>query len=633
MAAKKAKHVFIKDLRDYALTFGIIVSGVNCELNNEDKNTLYKSFIFTHEDCKRSDELKYNGFRNRIFKCKYCPQDKDTKYFDINAYTVRHRRNGKTEEQINEEIKLEIDNKIKQKNGELVNIRGGGAGSKFSYEQVLNVCNKLGFELLDKVYINRDTKLKIKHMTYGYTEDITFNAILKRFYNKEDIKESKEDIKQDLNDGAPVIKRNRTKEQIIAEIKNLGYTFGEDYTGSKVKMLLIHDCGFEDEFSWHDLQRRYNNDPNNYCEGCSNFVSRKKKFKLDAVLDNLKEVENKLNLTCINKDMIDKPIFDAKFQCNKCGVIKQVKFYKKMIRGCQSCSSFKGRGELFCKNFLQNIFNKPFITVRPKFLTYINKDPLELDCFNQELKLALEFQGKQHLKYDPFFHCRDFKKFEEQQQRDLFKREKCREYGINLIEVTYLDEKIGENHMKKKILDELKLLGYDIDEKKKDEKVNIEGGKPQCVNLDNKISEKLEKFNYRFLFETKETHTAKSLTIVLCNYGHHYSTTYDNLGNKNGGCPYCANKKFTEIYLNHNFIIRGWTLNVKELTYKNTSQKSYIIYECECCKLEQKNYMSEFRQILKDGKYPCIKGCVTQPPVQITEKLYKIMLEYLSSIR
>ena len=413
----------------------------------------------------------------------------------------------------------------------------------------------------------------------------------------------------------------------------MGYTFGEDYTGSKVKMLLIHDCGFEDEFSWHDLQRRYNNDPNNYCEGCSNFVSRKKKFKLDAVLDNLKEVENKLNLTCINKDMIDKPIFDAKFQCNKCGVIKQVKFYKKMIRGCQSCSSFKGRGELFCKNFLQNIFNKPFITVRPKFLTYINKDPLELDCFNQELKLALEFQGKQHLKYDPFFHCRDFKKFEEQQQRDLFKREKCREYGINLIEVTYLDEKIGENHMKKKILDELKLLGYDIDEKKKDEKVNIEGGKPQCVNLDNKISEKLEKFNYRFLFETKETHTAKSLTIVLCNYGHHYSTTYDNLGNKNGGCPYCANKKFTEIYLNHNFIIRGWTLNVKELTYKNTSQKSYIIYECECCKLEQKNYMSEFRQILKDGKYPCIKGCVTQPPVQITEKLYKIMLEYLSSIR
>ena len=97
------------------------------------------------------------------------------------------------------------------------------------------------------------------------------------------------------------------------------------------------------------------------------------------------------------------------------------------------------RGEIECRRVLQLIFNRKFDKARPDFL----RNPvtggefnLELDCFDSELRIAVEYNGVQHYKYVPFFH-KNKEAFLNQKYRDDMKRRICKENGILLIEVPY----------------------------------------------------------------------------------------------------------------------------------------------------------------------------------------------------
>jgi len=91
------------------------------------------------------------------------------------------------------------------------------------------------------------------------------------------------------------------------------------------------------------------------------------------------------------------------------------------------------KGETECRRALESIFGKSFAKQRPAFLnndvTYQN---LELDCYNDELKIACEYQGEGHYKYIPYFH-KTIDAFRNQQYRDYMKAQKCKENGIKLI--------------------------------------------------------------------------------------------------------------------------------------------------------------------------------------------------------
>ena len=58
--------------------------------------------------------------------------------------------------------------------------------------------------------------------------------------------------------------------------------------------------------------------------------------------------------------------------------------------------------EYICRNFLNRIFKKPFIKVR-NIYNPVTHQYLELDCYNEELGLAIEYNGQQHVEYSPFF--------------------------------------------------------------------------------------------------------------------------------------------------------------------------------------------------------------------------------------
>jgi hypothetical protein len=104
-----------------------------------------------------------------------------------------------------------------------------------------------------------------------------------------------------------------------------------------------------------------------------------------------------------------------------------------------SSSSRESKGETECRRVLQMIFNRPFNKSRPDFLRNPvtgNKYNLELDCYDHQLKLAVEYNGEQHYNYIPYFH-KNKEAFLNQKYRDDMKRRICKENNIVLIEVPY----------------------------------------------------------------------------------------------------------------------------------------------------------------------------------------------------
>ena len=95
------------------------------------------------------------------------------------------------------------------------------------------------------------------------------------------------------------------------------------------------------------------------------------------------------------------------------------------------------KGEAECRRVLEKIFNMPFPNVRPDFLrNKVTGENLELDMFNPNLRLACEYHGKQHFEFNKWMH-KTSQNFQNQQYRDIMKRDICQKLKIHLIEVPY----------------------------------------------------------------------------------------------------------------------------------------------------------------------------------------------------
>jgi hypothetical protein len=113
--------------------------------------------------------------------------------------------------------------------------------------------------------------------------------------------------------------------------------------------------------------------------------------------------------------------------------------------------------EIKAKFILENIFRRPFVKIRPDFLRNdVTGYNLEIDLYNEDLRLGVEINGDQHYKFIPFFH-RNKDAFRSQQYRDEMKKVKCRNEGITLIEVPY---KVGEDGLKPYLVEKLRLEGF-----------------------------------------------------------------------------------------------------------------------------------------------------------------------------
>ena len=131
-------------------------------------------------------------------------------------------------------------------------------------------------------------------------------------------------------------------------------------------------------------------------------------------------------------------------------------------------SSEKGRGpkggskgELECRRVLEKLFRQSFPSCRPNFLS----NPvtgggynLEIDCFNEGLRLGVEYNGVQHYKFSPYFH-NSKEAFMNQKYRDDMKRRMCKDNGIMLIEVPYT---VKQQDIEAHLIRELTYLGFKL---------------------------------------------------------------------------------------------------------------------------------------------------------------------------
>ncbi len=113
-------------------------------------------------------------------------------------------------------------------------------------------------------------------------------------------------------------------------------------------------------------------------------------------------------------------------------------FWIKYDRRYDDFSKKESIGETICRQIMKEIYpNAKFIKTRHKLLRNEKTNrPLELDLYCEELKIAIEYNGKQHYEYIPFFHKNE-SNFEYQCERDRIKKQLCEDCDINLIVVPY----------------------------------------------------------------------------------------------------------------------------------------------------------------------------------------------------
>lgn len=96
------------------------------------------------------------------------------------------------------------------------------------------------------------------------------------------------------------------------------------------------------------------------------------------------------------------------------------------------------KGEDIVAEVFQDIMQKEIQrNIRPDFLRNPETGKaLELDCYDEEYKIAVEYNGIQHYKFPSAFHKTE-KQFYDQVYRDRLKKKLCEDSGVYLIPIPY----------------------------------------------------------------------------------------------------------------------------------------------------------------------------------------------------
>lgn len=94
------------------------------------------------------------------------------------------------------------------------------------------------------------------------------------------------------------------------------------------------------------------------------------------------------------------------------------------------------KNEERCRFVIETLTGRSFPSARPSWLMNpLSRRCLELDCYNEELKLAIEYNGIQHYRSVGF--NADKMKFRDQVYRDRLKALLCQKNGVRLIVVPH----------------------------------------------------------------------------------------------------------------------------------------------------------------------------------------------------
>lgn len=237
-------------------------------------------------------------------------------------------------------------------------------------------------------------------------------------------------------------------------------------------------------------------------------------------MDNYKRV----GLEIINsfvKEKYDGICLSPTYKNNRTNLIFQCKYnhnwnatWSNIAKGkwCPNCNKFSS--ERIVRLYMETIFNAKFEKARPDWLIAPSGFKMELDGFNNDLKIAFEHQGMQHYKINEFANTYD--KLNKIKCYDSLKAKLCKDNNINLIIIPQLNQLTPLNKLIDLIIKQSNLkLNKDI-------KINI--------NLDLISAEYLNKYkqialkrnglclsdnyinsNYKLKFRCKDNHEWEAL--------------------------------------------------------------------------------------------------------------------------
>jgi hypothetical protein len=125
---------------------------------------------------------------------------------------------------------------------------------------------------------------------------------------------------------------------------------------------------------------------------------------------------------------------------------------------CTVCNQNWGEG--ICRGILECVFGKEFPKVRLKEMKLATGRALEFDCYNEELKIALEHQGMQHFKAQRFWG--GVKALNSQLVRDKIKSDFASKKGIVLLTIPEIGSLTPVEAVPKLIATQLEKQGVGI---------------------------------------------------------------------------------------------------------------------------------------------------------------------------
>lgn len=188
----------------------------------------------------------------------------------------------------------------------------------------------------------------------------------------------------------------------------------------------------------------------------------------------------------------------------------------RLHEGCPECSKKTFVGQERTRIIFQTQFNKPFPSIRPDWL----KNPstgrnLELDGYCEELKLAFEYQGRQHNSEDTEFGS----DYTNQVERDQYKVQACLEHEITLVLIDQ-PRSYDVDKFLKSVAKDCLTQGIDITLNAEDLNFNIINDTNTLINNHKAFKDFAKEKGYTLI--TDSFSTMEDKLQFSCNQGHNF---------------------------------------------------------------------------------------------------------------
>jgi hypothetical protein len=205
---------------------------------------------------------------------------------------------------------------------------------------------------------------------------------------------------------------------------------------------------------------------------------------------------------------------------------------------CPRCHA--PRGERITRALFESLFGKRFPKSRPPWLLTTRGTQMELDGYCEELGVAFEHQGAQHYSSKYLSASHDLAAV---QKRDRRKRLLCRRYGVVLLLVPDLSDRLRVEKAKAYIVQRCLRAGIALDHRRINSAVDLSAAYSSDRDSDElELLQSIAAARGGRLISPKYL-GAGTLHAWQCGHGHRWKAVPLNVKHGGNWCPFCAGRR------------------------------------------------------------------------------------------